>query len=207
MSYIAKNYENLLGIEGFSNSLLKNHFTLYEGYVKATNNLIEKLSNQPTGTQKIAPEYAELKRRFAWEFNGMRLHELYFENMSKKKTAIPHSAELFEKMKTQFGSYKEWEISFKNTGSMRGIGWTIFCYDAHGDRLINVWIDEHDVGHLAGATPLLVMDVFEHAFVFDYGLKRADYINAFFKVINWDEIQTRYDTAISSRKVIVPSDR
>ena len=91
----------------------------------------------------------------------------------------------YKKIVDDFGSYENWEKDFRAVGSMRGIGWAVLYYDGKGDQLVNAWINEHDVGHLSGASPMLVMDVFEHAFMIDYGLKRADYIEAFFKAIDW----------------------
>jgi len=188
MPYEAKNFEGLLGMEGFSETLLKNHFTLYQGYVTNTNKVADALSAMEgkTGT----PEYAELKRRFGWEFNGMRLHEYYFGNM--KKGGQLADGPLRKKITEDFGTYENWEKDFRATGAMRGIGWVILYYDGAGKRLFNCWVNEHDVGHLSGAVPLLVMDVFEHAYMTDYGLKRADYINAFFKNIDWKEIEMRF---------------
>jgi Fe-Mn family superoxide dismutase len=183
MKYQAKNYEKLLGLEGFTDELFKNHFVLYQGYVANTNKLADLLKQEEPGT----PEYAELKRRFGWELNGMRLHELYFENMKKNSSEI--NEELKKKIEENFGSFEEWEKNFKTTASMRGIGWVILYKD--GDNLFNTWINEHDLGHLAGATPLLVIDVFEHAYMPDYGLKRADYIEAFFKIIDWQAVAGR----------------
>lgn len=188
MSYTAKNYEHLLGTEGFSDELLKNHFKLYEGYVANTNKVNEKLMGMESGT----PEYAELKRRFGWEWGGMRLHELYFGNMGGSE-GMNQDAPLREKIVKEFGSVEKWELDFQATGAMRGIGWAILAYDKEGDRLFNVWINEHDTGHLAGATPLLVMDVFEHAFMLDYGLSRADYIGAFVRAIDWEEVGKRME--------------
>jgi Fe-Mn family superoxide dismutase len=196
MSYEVKNYDHLLGLEGFSDTLLKNHFTLYQGYVTNTNKLSDILKanmeteNPPTGG--ATPEFAELKRRFGWEFNGMRLHEYYFGNMSKSAVALSADSELSKKITEDFGSFEKWESDFKATGAMRGIGWVILAYDKMENRLFNVWINEHDAGHLAGAEPLLVMDVFEHAFMIDYGLKRADYIGAFWKAIDWKEVDNRF---------------
>jgi superoxide dismutase, Fe-Mn family len=187
MPYEQKNYDHLLGTPGFSDELLKNHFTLYGGYVKNTNALADKLRDG-AGT----PEWAEMKRRFGWEFNGMRLHELYFGNMSKEEKTFGEDTPLFKKIVEDFGSGKACHEDFLAVGAMRGIGWTILAYDAEGDRLFNTWINEHDVGHLAGAVPLAVMDVFEHAFISDYGLKRADYINAFVKALDWDVVQERF---------------
>jgi Fe-Mn family superoxide dismutase len=130
------------------------------------------------------PEYAELKRRLGWEFNGMRLHELYFENLGGKAPLDP-AGKLGRRLVEQFGDIESWEKDFRATGAMRGIGWVVLYEDTTNGRLINFWINEHDVSHPAGCTPLLVMDVFEHAFMIDYGLKRADYIEAFFKAIDW----------------------
>ena len=141
------------------------------------------------------PEYAEMKRRFGWEFDGMRLHELYFGNMIKDGLAPDKGSKLYAKILEDFGSFENWEKLFKATGAMRGIGWTILYYDSIGNQLVNTWIGEHDGGHLATATPILIMDVFEHAFMTDYGLKRADYIEAFFKAIDWSVLQKRCEAA------------
>lgn len=190
--YQAQDYSRLLGMEGLSDQLLNNHFTLYQGYVKNTNTLLEKLDSMLKADQVTSPEYAELSRRFGWEFNGMRLHEYYFENISKTPAAHDASSPLMQKMVAEFGSHEMWEKDFRAVGAMRGIGWTVLYYDPQGDKLLNVWINEHDVGHLAGCVPLLVMDVFEHAFMIDYGLKRADYIAAFFKAIDWAVVEKRF---------------
>jgi len=193
MKYQAVDYERLLGTEGLSDQLLKNHFTLYNGYVTNTNKLMEEFAELEKQGKAGTPEYAEMKRRFGWEFNGMRLHELYFGNMVKGGAALDRNSRLCAKITEDFGSYESWEKLFKSVGAMRGIGWVILYYDSQGNQLTNAWINEHDTGHLAGATPLLVMDVFEHAFMIDYGLKRADYIEAFFKAIDWQTVQSRFD--------------
>ena len=189
--YTAKNFDALLGTAGFSDTLLKNHFGLYEGYVKNTNTLIEKLDGMAKEGKFGTPEYNELKRRFGWEYNGMRLHELYFGNMIKGGVKAPEHSPLCDKIALQWGSCELWAKDFKATGAMRGIGWAVLAHDKESDRFFNVWINEHDVGHLAGATPILVMDVFEHAFMLDYGVKRADYIEAFWKAIDWDVVTAR----------------
>jgi len=185
MTYEAKNFESLLGTKGLSDQLLKNHFTLYQGYVTNTNKVADALLAMAKDGKTATPEYAELKRRFGWEFNGMRLHEYYFENIVKDGKAIDKKTNLYKKIISEFGSYENWEKDFKATGAMRGIGWVILYYDALEGRLFNTWINEHDVGHLCGALPLIVMDVFEHAYMIEYGLKKADYIEAFFKAIDW----------------------
>ena len=136
------------------------------------------------------PEFAEFKRRLGWEFNGMRLHEYYFENLGGKG-GINKNGKLAKKLTEIFGSYEAWEKDFKATGTMRGIGWAALYQDITNGGLINFWINEHDVAHPAGCNLILIMDVFEHAFMIDYGLKRADYIESFFKNINWDASEAR----------------
>ncbi len=190
MAYEAKDFSNILGMEGFSDTLLNNHFTLYRGYVTSTNKLLDTLSKMLTEGQTATPEFAELKRRFGWEFDGMRLHELYFENLGGQG-GVDREGSLVRKLTEDFGSYEAWEKDFKSTGAMRGIGWAVLYQDSATGRLINFWINEHDVGHPAGCRPLLVMDVFEHAYMTDYGVKRPDYIEAFFKNINWQAVEKR----------------
>ncbi len=189
MTFTAKNFEHLLGTAGFSDALLKNHFTLYQGYVTNVNKLFDILAALTKEGKTGTIEFAELKRRFGWEFNGMRLHEYYFSNMSKEVKKYDSESKLGKMIITQFGSYESWEKDFKATGAMRGIGWVILCLDPVSGKLFNVWINEHDVGHFCDAVPLLVMDVFEHAFMLDYGTKRADYITAFFQAINWPLVE------------------
>ncbi len=190
MTYNAKDYGRLIGMAGFSETLLKNHFTLYQGYVTNTNKLSDTLSQLLKDGKTGTPEYAELKRRFGWEFNGMRLHEYYFENLGGKGN-ISKTGKLYKKLVDSFGSYEAWEKDFKATGSMRGIGWAVLYQDLLSGTFFNFWINEHDVGHPSGGMPILIMDVFEHAFMIDYGLKRADYIESFFKNINWEEVEKR----------------
>jgi len=189
MAYQAKDYSSLIGMEGFSDTLINNHFTLYQGYVTNTNTLMDTLATMlKEGT--TGPQYAELKRRLGFEFNGMRLHEYYFGNLGGDGT-LDSSGRLARKLAEDFGSYEAWEKDFRATGAMRGIGWTVLYQDNVSGELFNQWINEHEVGHPAGCIPVLVMDVFEHAFMIDYGLNRAGYIDAFFKNINWSAAESR----------------
>ena len=190
MAYNAKDYSKLIGMDGFSETLLKNHFTLYQGYVTNTNKLLDTVDQMLKDGKTGTPEFAELKRRLGWEFNGMRLHEYYFENLGGKPS-LEKSKRLSKELADNFGSYEAWEKDFKATGAMRGIGWVVLYQDPMANKLINFWINEHDVSHPAGCSPLLIMDVFEHAFMLDYGLKRAEYIDAFFKNINWSQVEAR----------------
>ncbi len=190
MAYTAKDYKTLLGMRGFSDTLLGNHFTLYQGYVTNTNKLVDTLKDMLREGKVNTPEYNELKRRFGFEFNGMRLHEYYFENLGGK-AALDKSGKLGKKLVEDFGGYESWERDFKGTAAIRGIGWAILYQDNLTGKLINLWINEHETGHPAGCIPILVLDVFEHAFMIDYGIKRADYIEAFFNNVNWSVAESR----------------
>lgn len=189
-AYQAKDYSRLLGTPGLSDALLNNHFKLYQGYVKNTNLLLENTNKFLSEGKDRSPEYAELKRRLGWEFNGMRLHEYYFENLGGKESLDPKS-ELYQKIVQDFGSLETWRQDFISTGMIRGIGWTVLYLDPQSGRLVNMWINEHDTGHFAGGKPILIMDVFEHAFMLDYQTDRAKYIDVFIAAINWKEAAGR----------------
>jgi Fe-Mn family superoxide dismutase len=188
--YTAKDYSKLIGMEGLSEALLKNHFTLYQGYVTNSNKLIETFEQMLKEDKVSTPEFAELKRRLGWEFNGMRLHEYYFENLGGNGN-VDKNGRLAKKLAEDFGSCEAWEKEFRAVGAMRGIGWAALYQDITNGKMINFWINEHDTGHPAGCTPILIMDVFEHAFMLDYGTKRAGYIDAFFKNLNWSAAEAR----------------
>jgi Fe-Mn family superoxide dismutase len=190
MPYAPKDYSKLLGMAGFSETMLKNHFTLYQGYVTNTNKVLDILDQMNKDGKTATPEFAELKRRLGWEFNGMRLHEYYFENLGNTG-GISKDGKAAKAIGASFGSVEAWEKDFRATGAMRGIGWVVLYQDTSSNRLMNFWINEHDTAHPAGCNPLLIMDVFEHAYMPDYGLKRADYIEAFFKNINWSAVDAR----------------
>jgi superoxide dismutase, Fe-Mn family len=188
MPYTAKNYERLLGTPGFSDKLLKTHFKLYEGYVAHINKMIDFLDGADVETQA----FDEITRRFAWEFNGMRLHEAYFGNVTKSFEDLNRESDLARQMEISFGSVKAWEKNFIAISSMRGLGWAVLAWDPEGKKLFNIWVNEHDTGLLFYSVPLLVNDVFEHAYLADYGIERKNYTDAFMKVIDWEEIQMRF---------------
>lgn len=193
--YQAKKFD-LSGLNGISDATLEIHFKLYEGYVKETNNLNDKIA-QITSSGKIDPEqvpaYSELKRRLGFEYNGMVLHEYYFENLTRDGAVDPETDSEFAQAAAEcFGSYANWKADFVGVGKMRGVGWAI-CYQnpANGD-LSNHWITLHEDGNVAGFTPVLVMDVWEHAFLLDYKpAERPKYIDAFFSNIDWEAVEGR----------------
>ena len=186
----AKNYPQLVNLKGLSDKLLANHHKLYSAYVTNTNTFIEKMADLETKGDRQSPLYAELKRRFAWEFDSVRLHEYYFENLGGQTN--PDAAEHFkEKITGQFGSFEKWRADFLGVGGMRGIGWVLLVQDDQTGRFLNVWIEQHHIGHLVDTHPVLIMDVFEHAYISDYGLEKTKYMEAFFANANWEKALER----------------
>jgi len=190
LTYQAQDYSNLLGMQGFSEKLLKNHFTLYDGYIQNTNLIMEHLERLLAEGQAETLKFAGLKRRMSWDFDSMRLHELYFENLGGR-SGISLAGPLLEKLEENFGSYEAWEADFKATASISGVGWAMLCQDNSNGTLNNFWIDEDHVGHSIERTPLLVLDAWEHSYMLDYGLKRLDYIEIFLKNIDWNVVYKR----------------
>ncbi|HUP64843.1 MAG TPA: superoxide dismutase [Thermoanaerobaculia bacterium] len=187
---------NLSGLSGISDETLEMHFTLYEGYVTNTNELNERVAELVRGG-KVDDErtivFSELKRRLGFEYNGMILHEYYFENM-KKQGGGDAAGEFRSAVEEAYGGYENWKADFTAVGMMRGIGWAICYQDPTSGTPVNVWVDEHHVNNLAGYTPLLVMDVWEHAFLRDYApAEKGKYIDSFFSNINWTAVEKRIE--------------
>ncbi len=194
-TYRAKHF-NLSGLAGISDRTLETHFGLYEGYVKNTNALMEKIAGMIKNGQVEQNDmlaFSELKRRLGFEYNGMVLHEYYFANLKKGGGGEPDRKSSFMKTVEECcGSYADWRADFIGSGKMRGVGWVMCCQDLETGRLMNQWITLHELGNVAGFNPILVMDVWEHAFMLDYRpAEREKYIDAFFSNINWSAVEER----------------
>lgn len=198
--YEAKQF-NLSGLNGISDQTLEMHFKLYEGYVTGTNTLAEKISEflkDGKVDQEEVPAYSELTRRLGFEFNGMVLHEYYFGNMKRGGTVDPAKSSPFIKAaQASFGSYEIWKADFVSIGKMRGVGWAICLQDPNNGGLSNHWITLHETGSITGFVPVLVMDVWEHAFLLDYKpAERPKYIEAFFSNIDWNAVEKRLQNTV-----------
>lgn len=194
-AYAPKEY-NLSDLKGISNETLEIHFALYKGYVTNTNVLNEKIAEAIKNGQAGTPGYAELTRRLGFEYNGMVLHEYYFGNMKKDGDAEPSSGSSFRSaVEGSFGDFDTWKKDFAAIGGMRGVGWAVCYQDPNTGRLSNHWITLHEEGNIAGFNPILVMDVWEHAFFRDYKpAERPKYIEAFFTNVDWDAVAGRLVT-------------
>jgi Fe-Mn family superoxide dismutase len=207
-SYTARQF-NLSGLNGISDETLEMHFKLYEGYVKETNKLTEKISefiSDGNVDQEEMPAYSELTRRLGFEYNGMVLHEYYFDNLkSGGGTGDPAANTQFaQAAASTFGSYEIWKADFVGIGKMRGVGWAICNQNPANGRISNHWITLHETGNVAGFNPVLVMDVWEHAYLLDYKpAERPKYIEAFFSNIDWSMVEQRLQKQTGVRSASV----
>jgi superoxide dismutase, Fe-Mn family len=194
-TYTAKTF-NLADLEGISNKTLEMHFKLYEGYVTNTNLLTERISeilSDGKVDQEEMPAYSELTRRLGFEYNGMVLHEYYFGNMKRQGGGdAPAGSKFRTAVEQSFPSYQIWRTDFASVGKMRGVGWAIANLNPATGTVSNHWVELHETGNVAGFVPLLVMDVWEHAFLLDYKpADRPKYIEAFMSNVDWDAIEQR----------------
>jgi superoxide dismutase, Fe-Mn family len=194
-TYREQGFDHLKGLDGISDAQIEEHLKLYAGYVKQVNALNADLAEMRGGGKASGtnPEFAELTRRLGFEYNGMILHEYYFANLKRAAEPKPPAASgLAQALAQSFGSLDQWVNDFHAVGEMRGIGWAILFEDPMTDRLSNHWISLHQEGVPAGFKPLLVMDVWEHAFMRDYkATEKKKYIEAFFRNVDWSMVERR----------------
>jgi Fe-Mn family superoxide dismutase len=191
-TYRVRHFE-LKGLHGISDLQIEMHLELYAGYVRNTNVLNEQLAELVRDGKAGTPAYSELTRRLGFEYNGMRLHELYFENLTPEGQPLSSTSALRAELARHFRTYEAWRRDFVTVAGMRGVGWAILYEDPETGRLSNHWITLHEHGHPAGFRPLLVLDVWEHAFMVDYKpTERARYIEAFFSNVDWRAVEDRF---------------
>ncbi|MDO8521744.1 MAG: Fe-Mn family superoxide dismutase [bacterium] len=189
-AYEAKKF-NLPSLDGISDESVKQHIGLYEGYVKNFNAISAKLVEYAADTEKNAHALSELIRRKSFEFDGMRLHEHYFEQFEGGPKAFDESSPLGTAFAQGYhGHFNEY---FKAIGSMRGPGWAILYYDTVGKQFQAGFAGEQHQGHFVTLPIILALDVWEHAFILDYGAAgKGKYIEAFFKNLNWGVMEKRF---------------
>lgn len=184
----ANDYDHILQLDGFSEDLLRTHLNLYEGYVNHTNQASDLLRTGDLDTYTRG----EVRRRFVWEFNGMRLHELYFDALTPGGTPMDQDGTLATAIRNEFGSVSGWADDLRSVAGMRGIGWAALVRDPRTGRLFNQWINEHDAGALASTDPLLLVDVFEHAFIRDFGTDKSAYLEALWSNVDFNMVERRF---------------
>lgn len=195
MTYQAKTF-TLPELKGLSEKQIKVHLGLYEGYVKHVNLILEKLEAERSGALELDPYLvAELRRRFAFEFDGMRMHEYYFTQFEGEKGGSPESG-LAKAAAEKYGGGEQFLAHIKEVAGSRGIGWVVVYYDPTMKTLHTVFVNDHELGQLAGLPILLALDLWEHAFMVDYvPAEKKNYVDAFFDNLNWSVIEKRFDEA------------
>ncbi len=192
MSYKGQSYKSLIGMPGFSDELLDIHLKLYEGYVAHFSSMIDSLNKSTRDPGMVE----EIEREFSWEFNGVRLHEAYFGNVTKHFNVLNPASDLALQIVKDFGSVEAWGDDFKRVCLTPGAGWAVLAWNPEEKRMVDLWIEGHEVGPLFYCVSILVNDCFDHAYRTDYGDDRSDYTDAFLNVIDWKEIQKRFQTVI-----------
>ncbi len=181
------------GLIDITDVQISDHWNLYVGYVNNVNQLKEELKTLIQDKTSNPLVIADRRRRYGFEFNGMVLHEYYFENLKANSKTLEKESPLYQEIEKTWGSFDAWQQDFINTGKSRGIGWAILYMDPATKQLTNHFVMDHENGPIAGFKPILVMDVWEHAYMVDHKAGgRADYITAFMKNINWDMVLKRY---------------
>lgn len=184
---------NIGELKGISGKNIEEHLKLYSGYVKNANLVGQKLGEMwVDGPEKNQYAMSELVRRFSFEYNGMRNHEIYFNLLSDGASPLSDGP-LKKKIEETQGSFDVWFSIFKMLAMTRGIGWAVLWYDKKEDRLINSWVDEQHLGQLQGCTPILALDMWEHSFVADYAPSgKKQYVEDFFANLNWNKVEQNF---------------
>ncbi len=191
MKYMQRNF-NINPLDGISEKQIYIHLGLYSGYVKHVNLIREEIANLAKNKEANAYTISELRRRFSFEFNGMRMHEYYFEQFENNPTKQNENSTLAKLASVKYGSYDAFISHIREVASSRGIGWTIVYIDDITNTLHTVFVSDHEIGQLVGLRVVLTLDLWEHAFMMDYiPAEKTKYIDAFFKNINWHTIEKR----------------
>ncbi|MDA8218235.1 MAG: Fe-Mn family superoxide dismutase [Dehalococcoidales bacterium] len=190
------------GLKGLSDPQIEVHLGLYAGYVTNTNTLNERIQDLTKQGKVGSPDWVELTRRLGFEYDGMILHEYYFGQLKAGGAPMPSGGPLVQAIQQSFGSVDAWMSDFKAIGSMRGVGWALLYQDPMTGWLCSQWVTLHQDGHPAGFKPLLVLDVWEHAFMVDYKpAERSKYIDAFFQNLDWNVVEDRLQQAGAKRPI------
>ncbi|MDE2116840.1 MAG: superoxide dismutase [Patescibacteria group bacterium] len=185
-------------LQGISAKNIEEHLKLYSGYVKNANLILARIAELSTDAEKNAYELAEIQRRFAFEYGGMRNHEVYFAHFEGGAQALSDGA-LKRAIEAEWGSFDAWLARFKTIAMTRGVGWAVLSYDPTSGRLVNGWVDEQHIGQLNGARPILMLDMWEHSFVADYQPSgRKQYREDFFANLNWRTCEANFASAVSA---------
>jgi Fe-Mn family superoxide dismutase len=191
--FIQKTF-SIPSLKGISSKNIEEHTKLYAGYVKNANLVLSQIQELKKDTEKNAYALGEINRRFGFEYNGMRNHEVYFSSLEDGPSLISPDGKLAKKITETWGSYEAWLQEFKTIALTRGIGWSMLYYDRKADVLLNAWIDEQHLGQLQGCDLILALDMWEHSYVADYQPSgKKQYVEDFFANLNWNVVEGNFE--------------
>lgn len=195
MTYEEKKF-NIPDLKGLSAKQLEVHLGLYAGYVKHVNLCRELIADLSNDKEKNAFAITELRRRFSFEFDGMRMHEYYFEGFEEGSKEIDDGSSLKAAVSEKYDDWNGFIEHFTTIGMSRGIGWAVLYFDPRGNTPHIAWISDHELGTLAGLPIILAMDMWEHAFMVDYlPSEKKKYIEAYLSNLNWSVVEERFKNA------------
>lgn len=184
---------NIGELKGISAKTIEEHLKLYTGYVTQTNLVLEKIAELSESAEANMPILSGLQKRFGFEYNGMRNHEVYFNSLSSGAKTLSEESKLKETITKEWGSFEKWLNLFKALATTRGIGWAMLYFDKKENRLLNAWVDEQHLGQLNGCEMILALDMWEHSYYLDYTpSEKKKYIEAFFENLNWETIEQNF---------------
>ena len=187
---------NIGELKGISAKNIEEHLKLYAGYVKNANLIMDKMAVLNSTEEPYIT--GELFRRFSFEYNGIRNHEIYFSSLGNGAKAFNPESEIGKALVSLFGTYEKFITEFTNLALTRGIGWAVLWYDKKEKSFLATWVDEQHLGQLNGCDMILALDMWEHAYVYDYPTsEKKKYVEAFFNNLNWDSIEENYIKAKS----------
>ncbi len=187
---------NIPELKGISAKNIEEHLKLYAGYVKHANLIGQKLGEMmQEDAEKYSYAMTETNRRFGFEYNGIRNHEVYFDSLSEGPAALSDDSSLKKEIDSTWGWDTFMQI-FKSMAMTRGVGWAMLYYDRKDKRLLLAWVDEQHLGQLQDCALILALDMWEHSFVADYQPSgKKQYIEDFFANLNWSKIEENYAKA------------
>lgn len=187
---------NIGTLKGISVKNIEEHLKLYAGYVNNSNLVLTKIEELSADAENNIGILSGLQKRFGFEYDGMRNHEIYFSSLSGGASSLPENSKLKEAIAAEWGSFEKWLALFRTIATTRGIGWVMLYFDKKESRLLNAWVDEHHLGQLQNCAPILTLDMWEHAYLLDYlPSEKKKYIEDFFENLNWKAIEENFKKA------------
>lgn len=195
--FTPKEYK-IKGLIGLSDKNIEEHFKLYRAYVANANLVFNKIKDYQKEPELNSYQIGEMYRRFAFEFNGVRNHEYFFESLEGGPASLDTSSPLYLAIEKEWGTFENFLTQFNKLALTRGIGWAMLSYDKTSGKLFLSWVDEQHLGQLNSVSPVLLLDMWEHSYLYDFiPAEKKNYVEAFFQNLNWKVAENNFKFYIS----------